>query len=145
MLDLKYISLLLCSGPEWSSWTKDTFLRWTLQPTSSHSGDSSTECAGKQGWSRASMACISIKLACTCGTFLVWLPETHSSGPFWALWQLKPFSSDKTCRRMASSSIPVETQRRAVLRHWGDDVNLISWTLKKTAASLQALKVFYIR
>lgn len=38
---------------EWSWWTEATFRRRTLRPTSSRSGASSSECAGKPGWSES--------------------------------------------------------------------------------------------
>lgn len=44
--------LYFCCLTEWLSWTEAAFLRWTLRPTSSHNGGSSTECAEKLGWSR---------------------------------------------------------------------------------------------
>lgn len=135
MLDLKSISLRLSSVTGWLSWTKDLFLRWTLQPTSSHSADSSTECVGKRGWFRPSFRETGL-LVCRCGTFLVWLPERHSSGPFWASWQLKTFSSWGHCQwtlRATAGVVPdscpnTETRRS---KSWEDIVNLVLWTSKK--------------
>lgn len=63
-LDLKPVFccfFFFCCSTEWSSWTEATFLKWTLQLTSSLSGDSSTGCAGKLGWSKVTVVLLTVE------------------------------------------------------------------------------------
>lgn len=124
MLDLKPAFFLSRCSTEWSSWTEATFLRWTLHPTSSRSGDSSTECAGKLGWSRSSLGfvpwswCPGVQMwHLICVTLRHTLNRALPS--FVAAQTTSPRGHCQWISRAAADAVPIcwfsKTQRNAVL------------------------------
>lgn len=95
---------LFCHFTEWSSWTEDTFQRWTLQPTSSRSADSSTECAGKLVWCNFSLGFVPRS---RCPGVQFWLYSTGKIVQFQPLRQLKaPRGHRQWIWRAAADKVP---------------------------------------